>query len=624
MVVAESSPLAAAPSLTELLARAEPLTIEERRQIVRQAQILIEQVYVHLPLKRAMHAVDPVQRLRLLERRLESFSERRFHDEMISIFIGLRDLHTNYVLPSPFAGRLAFLPFRLESFSEGETRKYLVTAIAQGLDLPPFGIGVEVTHWGGIPIDRAVDLNGERNAGSNVDARHARGLASLTQRPMHLLAPPEEEWVDVTFLADGDVHEQRFPWRVLEPSRAPTGEAPSPLADAVAGAIGLDALAEEVRRAQKMLFAAEAMELEQAMARGADAAPADQLATVSTIPDVFQFRTVTGPQGELGYLRIRTFRIPVNLGAYLDEVLRILDLLPPEGLIIDVRGNGGGVIAAGELILQLFTPRQIEPERLHLINTPLTLEAASKPGSSLAPWRDSIAESVETGTPFSDGLPLAPTYPELCNAIGQRYYGPVALITDALCYSTTDIFAAGFQDHEIGPVIGTSGNTGAGGANVFDYDDLMEALPDHFEPLPKQASMRVAFRRTTRVGARAGDPVEDLGVVSDRIHAMTRRDLLERNADLVAEVAQVLAEMPRRALGVEGASSADGIDLTVQTTGLDRLDWSVDGRPRGTLDVQDGEHSVIVALEGTGEHTVDLFGFFSGELAACRKLPIGG
>ena len=31
---------------------------------------MIEQLYVHLPLKRAMHAVDPLQRLRLLDRRL--------------------------------------------------------------------------------------------------------------------------------------------------------------------------------------------------------------------------------------------------------------------------------------------------------------------------------------------------------------------------------------------------------------------------------------------------------------------------------------------------------------------------------------------------------------------------
>ena len=46
------------------------------------------------------------------------------------------------------------------------------------------------------------------------------------------------------------------------------------------------------------------------------------------------------------------------------------------------------------------------------------------------------------------------------------------LVTDAFCYSTTDIFAAGFQDHEIGTILGCHDNTGAGGANVWDHDDL--------------------------------------------------------------------------------------------------------------------------------------------------------
>ena len=63
----------------------------------------------------------------------------------------------------------------------------------------------------------------------------------------------------------------------------------------------------------------------------------------------------------------------------------------------------------------------------------------------------------------------------LCNGIGQVYYGPVVLITDALSYSATDIFAAGFQDNEVGVVLGTGGNTGAGGANFWSLDDLLRA-----------------------------------------------------------------------------------------------------------------------------------------------------
>ena len=519
MAIEEISPRDAASDLPTVLAAAQQLTPDERRQIVRQARQMIEGLYVHLPLKRAMHAVDPVQRLRLLERRLASYSDRSFHDEMISIFISLRDLHTNYILPAPYAGRIASLPFRIEAYGKRDAPHYIVTAIAADFTAtPPFEAGVEVTHWNGIPIDRAVALNGERNGGSNADARQARGLASMTQRPMMLLAAPEEDWIDLTFVSDDGTATQRFTWRVLEPTPAATAESPSPHDDPVGGALGLDVLTEEVRRAQKTVFAPEAIDLEQRMqvvaARcGSDplevslgllgARCGDELGDSSLLPDVLQFRRVPGPDGDLGYLRIRTFRV-ADLDVYMDEVQRILALLPENGLIIDVRGNGGGVIPAGEFLLQLFTPRTIEPSRLHFINTQMTNEVTTKPG--YMPWHASIDEAVETGTPFSDGLPLVPDYAEMCNRFGQRYHGPVALLTDALCYSTTDIFAAGFQDHEIGPVIGTSGNTGAGGANVWDYAMIMEALPDQFKPLPKQASLRVAIRRTTRVAGRARRP----------------------------------------------------------------------------------------------------------------------
>ena len=45
--------------------------------------------------------------------------------------------------------------------------------------------------------------------------------------------------------------------------------------------------------------------------------------------------------------------------------------------------------------------------------------------------------------------------------------------------------------------------------------------------------MRVSIRRTLRVGAEGGTPVEDLGVVPDERHFMTRDDIMEGNVDLL-------------------------------------------------------------------------------------------
>jgi len=59
---------------------------------------------VHLPFKRAMHAIDPLQRLRLLRHRLAQLPDGAFHAELLRIFVSLGDLHTNYILPDRYVG----------------------------------------------------------------------------------------------------------------------------------------------------------------------------------------------------------------------------------------------------------------------------------------------------------------------------------------------------------------------------------------------------------------------------------------------------------------------------------------------------------------------------------------
>ena len=139
---------------------------------------------------------------------------------MISIFVRLRDLHTNYVLPPPYSARVAFLPFHIEECFEGDPKKrvYMVTEISGMLSDPNFKPGVIVTHWNGIPMDTAVDINADREAGSNLDARHLRGLEALTQRGWGCLLPPDEEWVTVRYLpatGAGPAKEARFDWQVF-------------------------------------------------------------------------------------------------------------------------------------------------------------------------------------------------------------------------------------------------------------------------------------------------------------------------------------------------------------------------------------------------------------------------
>ncbi len=609
------------------------LTLAQYQRLVDQALLLFDQVYAHLPLKRAMHAVDPVQRLRLLKHRLANLRpadkprEMDFHREMTEIFNSVRDLHTNYLLPAPFAAHTAFLPFQVESFFDAGVRRYLVTRLIAGFSHATFAPGVEVTRWNGMSIERAVRSNADRQAGSNVDARFARGLDALTIRPLIRSLPPDEDWVVIGYRTDdGRDLEIKLEWMVFSPDSDADDEA---LGQARSAEIGLDLLTNAVGRAKKAMFAPKvAAAQERLAAAGSEArmfrSRSGDLTT--SMPNVFRANPVTTPHGDIGYIRIFTFSTADPAG-FVDEFVRLTDQLPRNGLIIDVRGNGGGNITAGERLLQVLTPRTIEPEPVQFVNTPLTLELVRRNGSQsqvdLSRWLESIAQATETGATYSRGFPI--TDPEDANDRGQSYFGPVVLITDALCYSTTDIFAAGFQDHEIGPILGTSGNTGAGGANVWTHELLRFLLPgpsSPFETLPNGAGLRVSVRRTLRVGGRSGTPLEDLGVMPNAVHEMTRDDLLHSNRDLITEAARLIKDLRSHQLDADVVLESDAtLTMTATTSNLSRLDVFVDGRPEASVDITDGANPAVrLTPTSPSPGEVELRGYDGARLAAVLRL----
>jgi hypothetical protein len=269
---------------------------------------------------------------------------------------------------------------------------------------------------------------------------------------------------------------------------------------------------------------------------------------------------------------------------------------------------------------------------VQFINTPLNLRICKRHegnpvGIDLGPWVASIRDSVETGAIYSRGFPITPN--EFANQWGQQYHGPVILVTDARCYSATDIFAAGFKDHDIGPILGVDDNTGAGGANVWTHSLLRTLLrlpapadtESPYESLPNEAGMRVAIRRTLRVGERVGTPLEDLGVRPDQRHFMTKTDLLGENADLIARAAAILTTLPVRQLVAGTSQSGATLTVTATTTGLTRLDTYIDGRPVESLDINDGTHTFDVELP-PGAMLLELAGYDAGDYVAARKLGL--
>jgi len=620
-----------AATLAELNAAAGLLSLDDRKLLVDQAEVLLAETYVHLGLKRAMHAVSPIQRLRLLRHRLDRMTsatmppEAEFHREMTSIFTEVRDLHTNYLLPSPFRENTAFLPFLVEEcFDDWNAPHYLVTKLAPDFDHPTFTEEAELLYWNGVPIATAIRVNADRQAGSNPSARFARGLDALTIRPLIRSNPPDEEWVVIRYRAvDGRELEIRLDWKVWSPGSGPTVDPDGGGSVAMASALGYDLQTDAVNQARKALYAPAAV-------RGRDVPMGSRIVDLgggdlpTSMPSVFRARAVDTDSGEFGYIRIFTFNVP-DARMFIDEFVRLVEQLPERGLIVDVRNNGGGLITAAEGLLQVLTPEHIEPSPAQFATTPFMLglvEAHSPspldPSFNLRPWLASMELAVRTGAAYSTSHSI--TDAGFANAIGQRYHGAVVLITDALCYSATDMFAAGFQDHGIGRILGVADATGAGGANVWTHE-LLRILADGtgspLAELPHNAGMRVAIRRTLRVRDRSGTPVEDLGVEPDERHYMTKRDVLEHNDDLINRAGQILAEMPFCELDgqVDGNSG-----LSVETINLDRVDVAVDGRWADSADVADGTTRINIDL--TDSRVIDLTGYREGRVAGRQRIGV--
>lgn len=119
------------------------------------------------------------------------------------------------------------------------------------------------------------------------------------------------------------------------------------------------------------------------------------------------------------------------------------------------------------------------------------------------------------------------------------------------------------QDHAAATIIGTHESTGAGGANVMEYETFQRifgaASPNAnpFLKLPGKQGMRVSWRQTVRVGKNKGQLIEDAGVKSDVIVRYVTADVLDGESHALMSQVRAAIEriIPRYKSSIQGTSS---------------------------------------------------------------------
>ena len=632
----------------------EPLSTEQMEFIVDQTRLVIEQMYVHLSLKRTRRAVDPIQALNLLRQQIEDDLDHwQFHNEMLKILKSLGDIHTAYRLPPPYRHAVAFLPFLLQKSYTRKTESdhwqshYVVThTLWQGPELDiPLRAGDEIVSWNGVPMHDAVAYHAGEVEGSNPAAANAFGLQFMTLRWLGAAFQPASPWVIIEYRnKDGVTKELRLSWRIiyLNPeidsgymTRAqylwfmfnPGNEAADNSADEpegfnpalqIANATAMKLFAghkdgipeerlEDARNREKTRQTSTGggrrVELKRQGSKAGQPAPAaaeqqDPLRVESYLKGILEPEILEVDGRQLGYIGIRAFPFrnrEVDAGRkdweteFVLEFRRLLAHMPSDGLIIDVRGNPGGSITNAEMLLQLLCPQVIEPLPFQFLASPLTRQI-----NQGTPWGGSIKTALKTGGLFSRGLPLS--QPEDINHWGQEYFGPVALLTSALSYSAADHFAASFQDHKVGIVVGIDETTGGGGANVWFYGrHLLPKLPPELKQVAKQKwptdiNLQFAARRVMRIKERSGDPIEEIGVrTRSRLqYRMTPEDLVNGEQGLRQFVAARLAPMDHYDLRVTPIRDGSATRIEITALNMDWVELRRNGRAIGSQSLENG------------------------------------
>lgn len=609
---------------------------EDRLLIIDQAEALFKNFYAHAPFK----SKNPMDRIPSLRALAEGASDLAFHRAMAEMFLDVEDAHTLYGLPAPYKDSLAFLPFQIKSYvdnsaldQESSDARYVVSKLMPGFRHEHFKVGVEIVGWSSYgeelsklettePMKIAVQRSAGEEVGGNPATAHAHGLRrmflrSLTFRPAPGVRGSIKPDVLVDYI-DGERENQR---RIRVPWGVARGLSSVKIFGQVLGS-GAANIAHD-GKGSMLIYSPHVCAYEYSGEAGE---------MHSKMKEIFEFQYAGAPdrKGSLnpaylrdpldltkkfGYIRIKNFDLHwdgtlTREAQIAEEFKRLLEIQlehAPDGLILDLRGNPGGNVKAAEALLQMLTPKTIEPAKFHWIRsdaTKLALEKLSTTRNSrkvtgslpeeeqaifdglnpqfkawledLQSWDEDQVSDLKKFLTSGQNV----TQKENINDIGQIYQGPVLLLVDAFTYSAADIFAGGFQDHEIGPILGLDKTTGGGGAVVQEFNEirsLARFVDVELKELPKGVSMRMAVLRSTRVLQFENQPIENVGVLSDEAHHRCLNDVLQGNPLMILRACEMLSQRKAYRLAVDGIQFIPGgLEFTVKGSGYSTLQAELD------------------------------------------------
>jgi C-terminal processing protease CtpA/Prc len=573
---------------------------EERELVAKQALMMMKDLYVHreLKIKDFGAGADPVPRLEDMVKRAASMNDEEFHVAMQKIFLDLHDHHTNYIAPMPLRCSYALAPLAFADVYDGGSLKVIVKNRTRLLkDKTPetenVKAGDELVAINGVAVGKLIEERKNLSGGANDDAMVVGAIRNLSLISLAQNAVPSEDAIKYTLKRDGaeyTVDTKYF------------------------AAVNIPGCAEEAESeaTRKVSFKREMLRAENPDVRIYNDLVAPEKSTPFAEEEklpVGQFYTVKTPAGKIAKFDLETFMPEGDESAdsVIHQVRIQLEKAQPDtaALIIDMRGNGGGLILLAEGLTQLFTPSHIESMPVRFLPNQLNLDTFLKANQGKENgWSQDAKDGMDSRSKYTK--PRTITSKDAANRYGQVWFKPVVVLTDANCYSACDLFAAAMQDHAAATIIGTHSTTGAGGANVMSYDIFRQIFEqtegdNPFVKLPGQQSMRVSWRQTIRVGKNKDQLIENAGVKSDVTVRYVTEDVVGGESRvLMREVHKAIDQIiPRHKSSVALASSLK------QPNGKSAK-WSETVKGVDTVEVVKGEQVIATYNTDVSGQTVEI------------------
>ena len=521
-------------------------TFENKKDVVDQARLILGDVFVHrlLKLEHFGAAIDPLPMLKVLEETMNGMDEVTFHSKMREIFQAQRDLHTSYQMPYPYMCYRSFVPVEFKEVIALNGQKVIAVKnivdsealrkiLLDGSSLDTVQLGDVLLKYDGVEVEEALKFLEAESGGANPAAVRRVAVSSLGFSSQKYEVVPTKDLITLTLKNRlGKVYSVTLPWISKENETCLKDSAPTMGSKAVAENDNINEINEIFRQTKKTTTQNKNI-----------------VTGWKTAGDpILKYKVINNEFGRFGLFDLESFS-PSILGvdALIQEFKKIIetDFAKTDGIIIDLRDNGGGYIGLGEGLSQLFTANNIQPAGFRMKNSLANAHYVNGTLGETNPFRIALKEAMEKGSYYTEPKNISSA--EDINRLGQFYFRPVAILNNASCYSSCDLFSALMQDHGAAVIFGEDPNTGAGGANNVQLNTVISQLGKEnlgpFKRLPRGQNIGFSFRQMIRVGSHAGELIEDDGVKADFLVEAKISDLYTESGDQLKAVSRKLNEM---------------------------------------------------------------------------------